>query len=88
MSEIKQIWLVPIQDLPLGKTKQILSRKIILAMATMFGILILLFGFTSQLGAFASSRKKSDTDTTSESSGWIQDIEALSSAKLFEGYSS
>lgn len=76
MSEIKQIWLVPMQDLPPGKTKQILSRKIILAMATMFGILILLFGFTTQLEAFAGSRHRSDTDTASESREWIQDIEA------------
>lgn len=76
MSEIKQIWLVPMEDLPPGKTKQILSKKIILAMATMFGILILLFGFTTQLGAFSGSRNKSDTDTASESREWIQDIEA------------
>ncbi|MEI6805888.1 MAG: hypothetical protein WCK49_05210 [Myxococcaceae bacterium] len=75
-SEVKQLWLVPMQDLPPGKTKQILSRKIILAIATMFGILILLFGFTTQLGAFADSRNKSDRDTTSESREWIQDIEA------------
>lgn len=74
-SEIKQIWLVPIQDLPAGKTKQILTRKIILAMTTMFGILILLFGFTIQLGAFSGSRHRSDTDTASESKEWIQDIE-------------
>lgn len=79
MSDLKHIWLTPMQDLPLGKTRQILSRKIILAVATMFGILILLFGFATQLGVFAESRHRANSpeqDRISESNEWIQDIQA------------
>lgn len=75
MSDIKHIWLTPCEDLPVGKTKQILTRKVVLAGAVFTAILLIVYGASVQLSSIVNP-SEANQDNVSDAESWIQDIES------------